>query len=78
MRLAESLQGWDTGSILGPAQWLKDLALLQLWHKLQLWLESDPWSRNSIWCGAAKKEKKNDAYSFDLSWYLSLTYNLLT
>ena len=27
-----------TGSIPGPAQWVKDLALLQLWHRSQLQL----------------------------------------
>ena len=27
------------------AQWVKDLALLQLWHKSQLQLEFDPWPR---------------------------------
>ena len=25
------------------AQHVKDLALLQLWHKLQLWYRFDPW-----------------------------------
>ena len=27
-------------------QWVKDLALLQLWHRLQLWPRFDPWPRN--------------------------------
>ena len=40
-----SLQGW--GSEPGPAQWVKDLALLQLWCRSQLHLRFDPWSRNS-------------------------------
>ena len=34
---------------------LKDLALLQLPHRSQLQLRSDPWSRNSICHGVAKK-----------------------
>ena len=37
-RLAVSLQSWDTGSIPGAAQWVKDSALLQLQHRLQLGL----------------------------------------
>ena len=53
-----SLEHQDTGLIPGPAQWVKDLAFLQLWHRSQLWLGSDPWARNSICHMAAKKEKK--------------------
>ena len=37
---------------------LRDLALPQLQCGSQLRLGSDPWPRNSICCGAAKKEKK--------------------
>ena len=33
----------------------------QLWVRLKLGLRSDPWSRNSICCKAAKKEKKKVA-----------------
>ena len=36
----------DVGSTLGPLQWVKYLALPQLWHGLQLWLEFDLWPRN--------------------------------
>ena len=36
---------------------LKELVLLQLWHRLQLQLGSDLWPRNSICHGVAKKEK---------------------
>ena len=36
---------------------LKYPVLPQLQCKSQLWLGSDPWPRNSIFCGAAKKKK---------------------
>ena len=38
-----SLEHWDIGLMAGPAQWVKDPTLLQLWHRLQLQLRSDPW-----------------------------------
>ena len=38
-------------SILNLMQWVKDLALLQLCHRLQLRLRFDPWTRNSIYYG---------------------------
>ena len=28
------------------AQWVKDPAFLQLWHRSQLWLSFDPWPEN--------------------------------
>jgi len=37
---------------------LKDLALPQLWCRLQLRLRSDPWLRNSKCCRTVKKKKK--------------------
>ena len=37
---------------------LKGPVLPQLWHRLQLWLESDPWPRNCICRRVAKKEKR--------------------
>ena len=56
---ALSLQ--SAGLIPGPEQWVKHLVLPQLQFESQLWLGSDPWSRNFICLGAAKKkqEKKN-------------------
>ena len=41
MGLAASWERWDKGSIPDPAQWVKDLALPQLWLRLRLWLKSD-------------------------------------
>ena len=38
----ESLKLWGTGLIHHLAQWVKDLVLLQLQLKLELWLGSDP------------------------------------
>ena len=52
-----SLELCDTSSILCLTQWVKDLALLQLWHRLQLWLESDPWPGISICHEVIKKEE---------------------
>ena len=37
-----------------PGTMAKDPTLLQLWHRLQLWLRCDPWPRNSI-CYAVGK-----------------------
>ena len=57
---------WDTGLIPGPAEWVKDLELLQLQLQLryQLWLGCDPWTGNSICLGVAKmKQKKNMIWS---------------
>ena len=31
------------GSIPGPEQWVKDSVLLQLWHRLQVWLRVNSW-----------------------------------
>ena len=44
--------------VLARHSGLKDLAFLQLQCRLQLWLGSDPWPRNSICRGMTKKKKK--------------------
>ena len=53
-----SLVDWDLCSTPGPAHWVKDPVLLQLGHRSQLWLRSDPCPRNAICCQVVKKEKK--------------------
>ena len=60
MGLAASLEGWDTGSIPSLAEWVKNLTLPQLRHRSQLWLRSDPWSRNfhTLWGSQEKKKKR--------------------
>ena len=47
------------GSIPRLVQWVKDLALLQLWHRLQLWLGFSPWPENfqMLWRWPKKKKK---------------------
>lgn len=54
---AMSLEGWDTGSAAGPAEWVKDLTLPQPWLRSQLHLRSVSWPGNSICRKAAKEEK---------------------
>lgn len=43
---------------------VKDPALLQLWHKSQLWLGFDPLLGTSYAVGAAEKEKKITVYTW--------------
>ena len=49
----------STSVIPGPVQWVKDLALMQLWCRLQLQLRFNPWPRNlhMLWVQPKKKEK---------------------
>ena len=50
---------WSTGSqVQSPAQYVKDLALLQVPRSSHLWLGSDPWPGNSRGHGPTRKKKK--------------------
>ena len=51
---------WGIGFIPGPARWIKDLALLQLWHRLLLQLTFNPWPGNlhMPWMWQKKNEKQ--------------------
>ena len=45
--------------VTAVAQWVKDLVLLQLWHRLKLWFRNSiPGPGISYTLGAAKKKKK--------------------
>ena len=64
-------------SIPGPAQWLKDPALVWLQPGLQLQLRSDPWPRNAKCQGAAKKRKMGaEAFEVQAETFTSLTPSL--
>ena len=48
------------GSIPGLVQWVKDLVLLLLWQRVQLWLKFDSWPGNfqvpQVWMKKKRKE----------------------
>ena len=46
------------GLIPSLVQWVKNLALPQLWHRSQLWLKFDPWPGNFHMLWWPKKKKK--------------------
>ena len=77
MGLAASWEHLDTGLIPGPAQWVKDLTLPQLQLRLRLRLSSDPWPRNSICLGVAKKEKKKSSQIISIKQRLLFIINTL-
>ena len=65
----------NAGSISGPVQWVKDLALLQLWP--QLWLGFNLWPRNfHMLQGWPKKKKKKigNACGMQKSWARDQTH----
>ena len=53
-----SLEHWDTGSIPGTVQWVKDLVLPQLKYRSKLWLRSDPWELHMLKSGQGGQKKK--------------------
>ena len=67
---AASLEHWDTGLTPSPAQWVKDLALLELWLRSQLWLRSDP----LLWGGQKKKKKIKKKFSNMPHWLIKKKY----
>ena len=67
-----SWEHWDAGSVPGPARWVEDLVLLQLWLRSQLRLGSDLWPRTSICCGAAKNKQTNKK----TLWWISTLPNI--
>ena len=67
------------GSIPGPAQWNKDVALLRLQCRQQLWLGFNPWPRNFPMLPVQqqkKKEKKRIAKNFHTNWFRSIIWTL--
>ena len=67
------IKGMISG-VLTVAQQFKDPALLQLWHRSQLWLGFDPWPRNfhMPWAWSKKKEKKRERNYFNKLIFLHL------
>lgn len=56
--MGSALEHWDAPSIPGPIQRVKDLELLQMQIRLQWRVGSDPWLRDFICLGVAKKTKR--------------------
>ena len=67
------------------AQWVKDPALLQLWHRSQLWLGFNPWPGNlhmsQVWLLKKKKIAKllllNLKESIIWGYLLAIIYSVL-
>ena len=62
------------GSIPGLTQWVKDLALLQLWCGSQLWLGFCPGLEFPYAAGAAKKRKTKSAAGIFIGVALNLWF----
>ena len=71
MGLVASLASWDTGSIPGQVQWVTDLALLQLQHRSQLWLDLIPGLEISYPVRWPKKERGERERKCELKGYFS-------
>ena len=55
------------------AQWVKDLALRQLWCRSQLWLRFSPWPRNFHMLQGHRKKKKKSFFWPHLSPHITET-----
>jgi len=75
MGLAASWERWDAGLIPGPAQWVKDPALLQPRLGSGLWLGSDLWPWDSIGCGLAKNGEKKKNPLFTVCMFLLISFS---
>ena len=66
------------GLIPGPVQWVKNLALLQLWYRSHLQLRFDPWPKNfhMPWVRLNKKRKEMQPVSQFESFGLSFPWLL--
>ena len=60
--------GGGSSLLPDPTQWVKDLALLQLWHRLHLQLKFDPWPGTSICHGGSLKKRKEKETEEFLLW----------
>ena len=51
-------------------QWVKDLALLHLWCRVQLWLRFDPWPGNFHMLQVRPKKKKKKVLLYSIRNYI--------
>ena len=60
-------------------QWVKEPALMQLWHRLQLQLRFDPWPRNfhMLWVWPKKKKQTNKQKPKECEEYIEIREILL-